>query len=182
MLTDAHATPYRLCQMSIKATPHCQYYPHEEGNTKHIIWECPRFAELRRSWSWPQDLIDRHGRPECSESALICSSLLPESTRSKWHQLQLLVAQLLYQWMEINRNPERYQQFVPEDVQQNRIERNVLPQQNSVCFTQALPLQWNPLAHGLSRSGQNGQTKVAMLQSEFALGPRRWLFSCSMVE
>ena len=73
MLTDAHATPYRLCQMSIKATPHCQY---EEGIIKHIIWECPRFAELRRSW--PQDLIDRHGWPECSESALICSSLLPD--------------------------------------------------------------------------------------------------------
>ena len=50
--------------------------------------------------------------------------------------------------MEINRNPENYQQFVPEHVQQNRIERNVLPQQNrqnsELCFTQALPLQWNP--------------------------------------
>ena len=146
MLSDAHATPYRLFQMGIKATPHCQYCLHEEGNIKHIIWDCPRFAGLRRSW--PQDLLDRNQWPECSKSALICSSLLPESTRSQWHQLQLLVAQLLYQWMEMSRNPENYQQFSPEECQQTGIERNALPQQNrqisEMCFSQALPWQWNP--------------------------------------
>ena len=146
MLSDAHATPYRLFQMGINATPHCQYCLHEEGNIKHIMWDCPRFAELRRSW--PQELLDRNQWPECSKSALICSSMLPESTRSKWHQLQLLVAQLLYQWMEISRNPENYLQFAPEESQQNSIQRDILPQQNrqksEMCLSQALPLQWNP--------------------------------------
>ena len=145
-LSDAHATPYRLFQIGIKATPHCPYCLHEKGCIQHIMWDCPRFAEIRRSW--PQELIDRNQWPECSKSALICSYLLSESTRSKWHQLQLLVAQLLFQWMEMNRNPENYQQFVPEEIAQNQVGRDVLPQlsrqSDELCSARALPLQWNP--------------------------------------
>ena len=146
MLSDAHATPYRLFQIGINATPHCQYCLHEKGCIQHIMWDCPRFAERRRSW--PQELTDRHQWPECSKSALICSHLLPESTRSQWHQFQLLVAQLLFQWMEISRNPENYQQFVPEETAQYQMGSDVLPQQNrqndDLCSAHAHPLQWNP--------------------------------------
>ena len=99
MLTDAHATPYRLCQMGIKATPHCQYCLHEEGNIKHVIWDCPRFAELRRSW--PQELLDRQYWPECSKSALICFA----SASGFYTQpmASVSIACSTYQWMEINR-------------------------------------------------------------------------------
>ena len=113
LLSDAHATPHRLCLMRIKATPHCQHCLHEDSSIQHIIWDCPRFAELRKSW--PSELNNRDNWPTCAKHAMICTTTMSLAVRNEWHKFQFLVAQVLWQWMELNRNSDLYQQFAPEE-------------------------------------------------------------------
>ena len=146
LLSDAHATSHRLCQMKIKATPHCQYCLNDDSTIQHVMWYCPRFAELRREW--PSELSNRANWPPCAKNAMICTTDMPVALKSKWHKLQLLFAQLIWQWMEMNRDPDSYQQFAPEEQtpaqdSSNRLARNY-QQKYSLGFANALPLQWNP--------------------------------------
>ena len=46
---------------------------------------------------------------------MVLTTEMSITIRNNLHKLQLLVAQLLWQWMEMNRNAELYQQFVPEE-------------------------------------------------------------------
>ena len=81
---------------------------------------------------------------KCSKSALICSSLLPESTRSTWHQLQLLVAQLLYQLKTtINLRLKK----ISKTALKGMFCHSKTDRISELCFSQALPLQWNPPWH-----------------------------------
>ena len=146
LLSDAHATTHRLCQMQIKATPHCQFCLMEDSTVQHIMWECPRFAELRKSW--PVELCNRTNWPSCARNAMICTTDMPVALRNDWHKLQLLVAQLLWQWMELNRNPDSYQQFAPEESAPRRDVNHELArpcqQKCDLGLSNAMPLQWNP--------------------------------------
>ena len=146
LLSDAHATSHRLCHMRIKTTPHCQYCFNEDGTIQHILWDCPRFAELRKDW--PQELSNRQNWPPCAKNAMICTTLMPAGLRNEWHKLQLLVAQLLWQWMEMNREPDLYQQFAPEEQIPGQISNNTIArtcqQKRDLGFINALPLKWNP--------------------------------------
>ena len=81
--------------MKIKATPHCQYCLNDDSTIQHVMWDCPRFAELRKDW--PSELSNRAGWPTCAKHAMICTTDMPVAIRSKWHKLQLLVAQLIWQ-------------------------------------------------------------------------------------
>ena len=89
LLSDAHATPHRLCNMRIKATPHCQYCLNDDGTIQHILWDCPRFTELRKDW--PPELSNHQNWPPCAKNAMICTTLMPAGLRNEWHKLQLLV-------------------------------------------------------------------------------------------
>ena len=146
LLSDAHATSHRMCHMKIKATPHCQYCLNDDSTIQHVMWDCPRFAELRKDW--PSELSNRAGWPTCAKHAMICTTDMPVAIRSKWHKLQLLVAQLIWQWMEMNREPDFYQQFAPEEQTSAQNSSNLLfrscQQMHSLGFANALPLQWNP--------------------------------------
>ena len=150
LLSDAHATPYRLHKMNIKQTPHCQFCLHEEGTIEHSTWNCPRFANLRLQW--PSELLNRDHWPECSSHAMICTDHLPAATRESWPQLQLHVAQLLWQWMEQCRNPELYEQFSQkpqlqtssESSQDGNVFRSKNQQTSLTRTVHALPLKWNP--------------------------------------
>ena len=146
LLSDAHATSHRLCHMRIKATPHCQYCLNEDSSIQHVLWDCPRFDELRKSW--PSEIHNRDSWPPCAKNAMICTTDMPVALRNDWHKLQLLIAQLLWQWMEMGRDPESYQQFAPEEQKiilerSNQMARNY-QQSHSLGFADALPLQWNP--------------------------------------
>ena len=112
-VTFRRATPHRLCLMRIKATPHCPYCLHEDSSIQHVIWDCPRFAELRKSW--PSELNNRGNWPTCAKHAMICTTTMSLAVRNEWHKFQFLVAQVLWQWMKLNRNSDLYQQFTPEE-------------------------------------------------------------------
>ena len=146
LLSDAHATSHRLCHMRIKATPHCQYCLNDDGTIQHVLWDCPRFAELRKEW--PLELNNRHNWPPCAKNAMICTTFMPEKLRTDWHKLQLSVAQLLWQWMEMNREPDLYQQFAPEQQPPGQVSNNTIArtcqQKRDLGFINALPLKWNP--------------------------------------
>ena len=134
--------------MRIKATPHCQYCLHEDSSIQHIIWDCPRFAELRKSW--PYELNNRDNWPTCAKNAMICTTTMALAIRNEWHKFQFLVAQVLWQWMELNRNSELYQQFAPEEEASRPVNVNSLArpckQTCDLSLATALPLQWNPPA------------------------------------
>ena len=146
LLSDAHATSRRLCQMKIKATPHCQYCLNEDSSIQHVMWDCPRFAELRKEW--PLKLCNRDNWPPCAKNAMICTTDMSVELRNDWHQLQLLIAQLIWQWMEMDRDPDSYMQFAPEEQTATQHNSSCLARPNkqkcSLGFADALPLQWNP--------------------------------------
>ena len=149
LLSDAHATPYRLHKMNIKQTPHCQFCLHEVGNIQHIVWDCPRFANLRAHW--PSELLDRVSWPSCASCAMICTTQMPRPTRILWPKLQLHVIQLLWQWMELCRNPELYDQFAQHSITHTdtvSIAGNIFRSHNqqfslgrAVC---PISFKWNP--------------------------------------
>ena len=116
LLSDAHATSHRLCLMRIQAMPHCKYCLGDDSSISHVIWDCPRFAELRKVW--PSELCNRIHWPPCAKNAMICTTAMPTALRNDWHKYQLLVAQLLWQWMEMNRNSDLYQLFTPQEAAQ----------------------------------------------------------------
>ena len=115
LLSDAHATPFRLSKMGIRNTAHCPFCLAEHGHIKHVIWHCPRFSGLREHW--PEPLLQRHHWHECSLNAMVCTRDLPENIRNKWHSFQILVSQLLTQWMTLNRDKNQYEPFLPRSVE-----------------------------------------------------------------
>ena len=70
------------------------------------------------------------------------------AVRNEWHKFQFLVAQVLWQWMELNRNSDLYQQFAPEEEASRPVNANSLmrpcKQACDLNLATALPLQWNP--------------------------------------
>ena len=146
LLSDAHATSHRLCLMRIQATPHCKYCLNDDSSISHVMWDCPRFAEMRKSW--PDELCNRTHWPACALNAMICTTAMPMALRNNWHKLQLLIAQLLWQWMELNRNSDLYQQFTPEEGEQRPDNAECLAltlmQNHNLGISIALPLLWNP--------------------------------------
>ena len=47
---------------------------------------------------------------------MTCTTQMPFATRVLWPKLQLLVIQLLWQWMEFCRNPELHDQFAQHSI------------------------------------------------------------------
>ena len=90
LLSDAHATPFRLSKMGIRNTAHCPWCLAEHGDIKHVIWQCPRFAGLREHW--PEPVLQRHNWHECTLNAMVCTRDLPENIRKTWHSFQILVS------------------------------------------------------------------------------------------
>ena len=72
------------------------------------------FTGLREHW--PEPLLQRHHWHECSLNAMVCTRDLPENVRKKWHSFQVLVCQLLTQWMTLNRDKDQYEPFLPRSV------------------------------------------------------------------
>ena len=197
LLSDAHATPHRLYKMRVKITPHCQYCLCEEGTIQHIVWDCPRFAALRQAW--PPELCNRTDWPSCAKHAMICCIHFPVELRKSWHKLQLFVSQLLWQWMEMNRDPESYCQFAPGEPISNHIcvNRLVRPSRqtsqscqmlyrcngtrltSSLNGTNGVALLKTLLCYFLS--GQNGHKNAVTQLPEYSLGRMRLHFLCSRV-
>ena len=148
LFSNAHATPYRLYQMGVFPTPHCRFCFHERADEEHVIWHCPRFSRVRQEW--PEVLQQSSHWPNCARHAMIFTSCMDQTLKPQWASFQKLVAELLYQWMEMNRNSELYH-LLPLDaagdsealpVQQNDI---LTSKQKSLSATSSLlPLTWDP--------------------------------------
>ena len=112
LLANAHATPYRLYRMGILPTPFCKFCFQEQADICHIVWSCPRFSTLRESW--PAELRNRACWPSCALHAMIVTRDMPVNQQEAWPTYQRLVAELLFQWMELNRHADLYQSILPD--------------------------------------------------------------------
>ena len=129
-------------------TPHCRFCFHERADEEHVIWHCPRFSRVRQEW--PEVLQQSSHWPNCARHAMIFTSCMDQTLKPQWTSFQKLVAELLYQWMEMNRNSELCH-LLPFDaagdsealpVQQNDI---LTSKQKSLSATSSLlPLTWDP--------------------------------------
>ena len=99
---DARATPHKLHKMGIFPTPHCKFCFHERADLQHILWHCSRFQNVRENW--PSALLLRTNWLACAETALIFTPDMPIHLKGQWKSFQTFAAELLFQWMEINRN------------------------------------------------------------------------------
>ena len=150
LLSDAHATQHRLHKMGVVATPHCPLCLHEDAHIMHIIWDCPRFDELRRDW--PPALCKKVNWPNCALNSLICTQKLPLDIRKSWPLFQQYVAKLLFQWMEMQRSADMFDTYISCADAGPARQHSEPPAQFSRNWQQArcagiplLPLQWKPL-------------------------------------
>ena len=150
MLADAHATPHKLNKMGIFPTPHCKFCFHERADFQHILWHCPRFKNLRDGW--PTVMLLRTNWPACAETALIFTKEMDQNLKGQWKNFQKFAAELLFQWMEICRNPELYDSLPQQTLDIPRPCTPVLPadadaslkQKAFTKHAQLLPLVWKP--------------------------------------
>ena len=169
MLADAHATPHKLHKMGIFPTPHCKFCFHERADFQHILWHCPRFQNIRDEW--PSAMLLRPNWPACAETARIFTKDMDSSLKGKWKSLQKFAAELLFQWMEINRNPELYDPLPQQSLNIPRHEcpaiscgaNNHIKQKAFTKHAELLPLQWKP---PLTRTDLN---KWAATPTDYAL-------------
>ena len=190
LFSNAHATPYRLFKMGIFATPHCKFCFHEKADEHHIIWDCPRFSPLRQQW--PDELMQHQNWPACATTAMVYTLDMDPQLKSKWHSFQRLVAELLFQWMEINRNSDLYDSLPqtnssepapPVPLQQNDFPR--LKQKSFTANCHLLPLSWKPPSNrtALNRWGATMQdfnlmfsfwSRATICECEASVAVRTW--------
>ena len=136
--------------MGFFRTPDCKFCFHERADLQHILWHCPRFRNIRDNW--PSALLPRTKWPACAETALIFTKEMDKNLKRQWKGFQKYAAELLVQWMEINRNPELYDPLSQQSLNiqrpdlpalpleaNNQIKQKVLPN-----YADLLPLQWRP--------------------------------------
>ena len=169
MFAEAHATPYKLNKMGIFPTPHCKFCFHERADIQHILWHCPRFQHLRENW--PTAMLLRTKWPACAETALIYTKDMDGSLKGSWKTFQKFAAELLFQWMEICRNPDLYDPLPLQTLDIPKPDLPAFPMETDAvlkqkAFTKSaelLPLQWKP---PVSRTDLN---KWAATLEDFAL-------------
>ena len=169
MFAEAHATPYKLSKMGIFPTPHCKFCFHERADVQHILWHCPRFQQLREGW--PIDMLLRTNWPACAETALIYTKEMDDSLKGSWKSFQKFAAELLFQWMEICRNPALYDPLPLQTLNIPTPDIHAFPMETDAILKQKaftkraelLPLQWKP---PVSRTDLN---KWAATPEDFAL-------------
>ena len=169
MFAEGHATPYKLNKMGILPTPHCKFCFHERADIQHLLWHCPRFQQLRESW--PTAMLMRTRWPACAETALIFTREMDDNLKGSWKSFQKFAAELVFQWMEICRNPDLYDPLplrtldIPKRVSPAySMETDaILKQKAFTKRAELLPLQWKP---PVSRTDLN---KWAATLEDFAL-------------
>ena len=89
---------------------------------------------------------------------MICTTLLPVALGNQWHILPLLVAQLLWQWVEMNRDPDSYQQFTPEEQVPRQVSSNTIARtcQQNTTWHLLMHYHYNDTSPSLALSGIKG--------------------------
>ena len=150
MLADAHATPHELNKMGIFSTPHCNFCYHERADFQHLLWHCPRFRNLRDNW--PVAMLMRKNWPACAETALIFTKDMDQTLKGTWKNFQKFAAELLFQWMEICRNPELYDPLPQQTLNLHAPDIPPFPAEADASLKQKaftkhvplMPLMWKP--------------------------------------
>ena len=162
MLTNSHATPYRLFKQNIVPTPACPYCSCESADILHIAYQCPRMQYVRDTWdevthTWA-------AWPACAQHCLVACTDMPQHVLHKWHIIQNDVAKLLEVWMDFRRNASLVQSVTAEshsidisqaNAQQDRdgtvshavVERHAVLVQRNTTFptkTELIDLEWSP--------------------------------------
>ena len=95
-------------------------------------------------------LRERPSWPACAKTALIFSKTMPKEFNNQWKLFQKLAAELLFQWMEITRDTELYEQLPAQNPDIARPDHEPasgaveghLRQSSFSGFADFIPLKW----------------------------------------
>ena len=112
LLSNAHASPYRLFKQNVIATPACGFCSCQEADVLHIAYHCPRFDFLRTEWC--DETKTWATWPPCAQQCLIACETMPPQVLQNWHKVQEDVAKLFETWMAFRRNSSLVQPISQE--------------------------------------------------------------------